>query len=193
MSKPLVHIELDEKSAAHVRQALKEYDKDSEGAIMRAILLLGKNIEVGAKMRLNGMLGSAKHWVTGRLANSIHTETKTVNTYGEIKIGKSPEVTGANDGNLGIPVGELEAVVGTNVEYAADIEFGHPEKIITPVNAKALRFKPKGSNTYIFRKKAVIPASSGESFLQWAANNRGKNFAKLVKQEINKETDRFNK
>ena|ERR1700686_1876937 len=53
--------------------------------------------------------------------------------------------------------------VGTNVEYAAQWEYGAPAKHIVPVKAKALAFNIGGE--IIFRKWANIPALAARPFL----------------------------
>ena len=55
---------------------------------------------------------------TGRLRSSIHPEFAGAKQF-------SYTAAGATwDGSLGVPLRELEAVVGSNVEYAAAQEFG---------------------------------------------------------------------
>jgi len=102
-----------------VKKSFRKYGKDAGKAVIRAVNKAGLNIESDAKRRLKGLLGSARHWVTGRLASSVHTEMKGENTFVPIKDSKS------GDSNLGVQTGETEAVVGTNVEYASKIEFDY--------------------------------------------------------------------
>lgn len=61
---------------------------------------------------------------------------------------------------MGIEGGLPVAKVGTNVEYALFVHEGTgvygPRGIpIRPVRAKALRFKPKGSKEFIYRKRSA--------------------------------------
>jgi phage gpG-like protein len=74
----------------------KGYEKEAVKAIDMAVKETAANIESDAKKRLRGMFGSAKHWITGRLAASIYNRK----------------------------VKDMEKVVGTDVEYAPYIEFG---------------------------------------------------------------------
>ena len=112
-----VSIEIE--NLAEVKASFKKYGKDATKAVMNAVNRTGLSIESDAKRRLRGLLGSAKHWITGRLASSVHMETKKENTFNPIKDSKT------KDGSLGVKIGELEAVVGTNVEYADKIEFDY--------------------------------------------------------------------
>ena len=175
-----VKIELDQKSVNEVNRSLRDYGKRAGRALMDAILKTGLAIETDAKSRLKGELGSAKHWITGRLATSVHMESKEMNSFR-----MESHASKLSDGTLRVAIADDEAVVGTNVKYASDIEFGHPERVIVPINAKALRFKPKGSSEYIFRKRAVIPAFEGDSFLRFAGERQEKKFAQRVTKELN--------
>lgn len=112
-----IEIELDQKSAKAVQKSFKDYGKDAVEAIKRGVMRTALAIETDAKRRLRGELGSARHWITGRLAASVHTEMEGENTFEKKQESKS------GDGKLGVNVGGLEAAVGTNVEYADKIEF----------------------------------------------------------------------
>lgn len=116
MASKLVDIEVDKSSADLVKKGLRKFDGDIKQAIISAIHATGLRIESVAKLRLKGALGSAKHWVTGRLASSVHTEMEGVNTF------EADQSSQSDDGSLGVDIGEMEAAVGTNVEYAQDIE-----------------------------------------------------------------------
>lgn len=112
-------IEIELQNEKLVNQGLRRFGGDVKKAVISALHATGLEIESIAKMRLNGLLGSARHWVTGRLASSIHTEMKGVNTFKGIAESKP------GDGRLGVNIGEMEAAVGTNVEYADKIEFDY--------------------------------------------------------------------
>ena len=112
-------IEVDQKSINLVNKSLKQYGVEAAKALMDAIFLTAIEMETDAKKRLNGQLGSAKHWITGRLASSVHAEVKGKNTF------NGTNASEPADGSLGVPVGDLEAIVGTNVEYGPKIEFGY--------------------------------------------------------------------
>lgn len=116
MSK-FVSIEVDQKSLNTVTQALRTYGRDAAKALLRGLWRTGLSIESDAKRRLNGQLGSARHWITGRLASSVHTEAKGQNSF------KGESASEASDSSFGIQPDELEVYVGTNVAYAPKIEF----------------------------------------------------------------------
>jgi len=111
-----VNIELDPQSVKEVNKSLRQYGQKAVDAIKTAVMRTALAIESDAKRRLNGMLGSAKHWVTGRLASSVHTEMEGLNSFDPIVDSKS------GDESLGVPFEEMEGIVGTNVEYAEKIE-----------------------------------------------------------------------
>ena len=115
-----VKIELDQNSVNDVNKSFRDYGKKAAKALKDAILLTGYAIVSDAKNRLNGRLGSAKHWITGRLASSVHVESKGVNSFKMES--KDSEV---KDGSLGVSIADDEAVVGTNVHYAPKIEFDY--------------------------------------------------------------------
>lgn len=111
-----VNIELDPQSVRDVNKSLRQYGQKAVDAIKTAVMRTALAIESDAKRRLNGQLGSAKHWVTGRLASSVHTEMEGLNSFDPIVDSKS------GDESLGVPFEEMEGIVGTNVEYAEKIE-----------------------------------------------------------------------
>jgi len=107
-----------------VIDALRDYQVKSDVALKRALIKTGLLIQSAAKLRLQEM----KHYVTGRLASSIHTEVqegwvKSINKLGgttyDYKATVSKEVF---DGSLKEIIGPLEVIVGTNVVYAEFIE-----------------------------------------------------------------------
>ena len=85
---------------------------------------VGLLIQSAAKLRLKEM----KHYITGRLASSIHSEVKEgiVQDNGEVSattFDYKAEVSGEMfDGTLHEEIAPLELIVGTNVEYAEKIE-----------------------------------------------------------------------
>jgi len=115
-----VKIELDQKSVNEVNRSLRDYGKRAGRALMDAILKTGLAIETDAKSRLKGELGSGKHWITGRLATSVHMESKEMNSFR-----MESHASKLSDGNLRVAIADDEAVVGTNVEYAPKIEFDY--------------------------------------------------------------------
>lgn len=117
-------IEIDEESYFKFRQSLKQYGNKAIGAIEKGIARTALFMETIAKQRLKGEFGSKKHWITGRLASSVHAEMKRLNTFKAIKDSKP------SDGNLNQQLGELDAAIGTNVEYANKIEFEYDSYMI---------------------------------------------------------------
>ena len=114
-----IEIEIDPKTLKLFEKSIKRYGVESPKALLRAIMQTAFAIETDAKYRLSGKLGSPRHWVTGRLASSVHVESKAVNTFTAIKDSKQSDAT------FGKPIDDMEALVGTNVEYAEKIEYDY--------------------------------------------------------------------
>lgn len=123
-------------------------------------------------------------------------------------------ITHRLEGNSGKP----SIVVGTNVEYAKAVEFGHSGMTILPKNKKALSWIPKaagvgefqGSNgktvrkryyktkdgsytlnsedARVFAKKVVIPPRAARPFLHPAFRKNKENIRKMIADVIRKET-----
>jgi hypothetical protein len=161
----MVDIQVDQKSIDTVLKSFDEYGVDAAKALGNAIYRTALNIESDAKRRLRGQLGSAKHWVTGRLASSIHTETKGYVNYkigGESAIVSGTSFTGNDhsqpeDSNFGMQVDDLEALVGTNVVYGPRIE------------------------------------TDFDPFITFATNRRSPELPKKIEDELNKLAKKFNK
>jgi hypothetical protein len=96
----------------------KGYEKEAKEAIDIAVWTTAAMIESDAKKRLRGMFGSAKHWITGRLADNIYNRK----------------------------VADMEKVVGTDVVYAPYIEFGTGDMVDIPEGSESVAalFKGKG-------------------------------------------------
>ena len=171
-------VEIDPVSYKGLQADLQKYGKDAEKAVTTAVLKTALSIETIAKQRLRGMFGSAKHWITGRLASSLHYEMTGKNSF------KGSKDSQPGDGKLNETVKQGEAIVGTNVDYAMPIEFGSRPHIITPKNAKVLAFKIGGK--LVFAKKVNHPGFKGESFLRYAAEVEDKKFAQRIEEELNK-------
>jgi len=119
VSKQFVNIEVDRASAKALQSSMKQYGRRAIKAITDGIKRTALAIETDAKRRLNGQLGSAKHWITGRLAASVHTEMEGLNSFDAVAESKQ------KDSNLQETVSDMEGIVGTNVEYADKIEFDY--------------------------------------------------------------------
>ena len=130
-----IEIEIDPKTLKLFEKSIKRYGVESPKALLRAILNTAFAIETDAKYRLSGKLGSGKHIVTNRLRASVHTEFKPGavkggggNTFGMPMTGIDSNVSEGskpNDSSFGMTVDDLEALVGTNVEYAQKIEYDY--------------------------------------------------------------------
>jgi len=127
----MVDIQVDQKSIDTVLKSFDEYGVAAAKALMNAIYRTALNIESDAKRRLNGQLGSAKHWITGRLASSVHTEIKGKNSF------EGNKASEGDDGSFGLQVDDLEALVGTNVVYAPRIETDYDSFIIFATNKRS--------------------------------------------------------
>lgn len=67
------------------------------------------------------------------------------------------------------PTGPAEYAVGTNVEYAPDVEFGTQPHVITPDGAEALRFEGAGGDI-VFAQRVEHPGTPAQPFLRPALN-----------------------
>lgn len=101
------------------------------GGVVRDLLRRGLLVETQAKRNLGGV-GGPKRIDTGRLRASIATVVVTRNN--------TPTV-----------------LVGTNVNYAMFVHegtglYGPRHTVIRPRRAKFLRFKPRGSNKWVYAR-----------------------------------------
>lgn len=105
----MITVRVDEKSQRATIKELRNYVKQTGENLKDVINRAGAAIENRAK------LGTPVK--TGRLRSSIHFEVKNdkSHTYND-------NLGNTFDGNLGLPLRELEVVVGTNVTYAPKIE-----------------------------------------------------------------------
>lgn len=96
---------------------LKGYEKEAQKAIKAGVDKTALAIESDAKERLKGKFGSRKHIITGRLRASVIAKLISGKSFSY-----SDDKGNNFDGTLVENPGELESLVGTNVEYAAKIE-----------------------------------------------------------------------
>lgn len=179
----LITIEL--QGQKEVNSVLRDFEKKSGEALMTAIKLTGLRIESASKTRLR----ERKHWITGRLASSIHSEVKEgvvgqTLTVSRAKHKYSDEKGNSYDGAFNEPLGDLELAVGTNVKYAGAIEHGSSPHIIEAVKAKFLKFTING--TTFFRRKVNHPGTEGDSFLRWAAVQNDEQLKRYTEEQMNK-------
>lgn len=119
------------------------------GGIYQDLLRRGLRVETQAKRNLGGIDGP-KRIDTGRLRASINTQV--------VQRPEGPAV-----------------IVGTNVWYARLVHdgtglFGPKHRMIRPVRAKRLRFKPRGGRKFVYARAVVGMAPN--RFLKnalWAA------------------------
>lgn len=149
-----------------VRQ-LQDFAGGSSVALMRGIARTGLDIQTAAKLRLQ----QRGHWITGRLASSIHSEVKD-----GVLDNKNKKITGTQysyeapktgvqfDGTFTSKAGDMELLVGTNVEYAARIELG---------------FKGTDSMGRKYNQ-------SGDSYLRYAATLAGGKIGDYIKQQLDR-------
>jgi hypothetical protein len=112
------------------RDTGRKIRRASNDAIGRDMLRRGFRVQKAAKQRLRA---SPRRIDTGRLINSIFV----------------------------VPVryrGTFGSRVGTNVTYAMFVHdgtgiYGPRKRLITPTRKKFLRFRPKGSATYVYARK----------------------------------------
>jgi phage gpG-like protein len=90
---------------------------------------------------------------TGRLAGSITTQS--------VEKGTNPESPATKADVIDKPFDENEVFVGTNVEYASDIEFGTGPHKITVKNAKVLT-----DGKTFFGKSVNHPGTPAQPFLR---------------------------
>jgi phage gpG-like protein len=107
-----------------VIDGLRKFKSDTDKGLRKALAKTGLKIQSAAKLRLKQM----RHYITGRLASSIHSEVKEGYLTDAGQIGGTvydyeAEVTKESfDGTLGERAEDFEVLVGTNVEYATKIE-----------------------------------------------------------------------
>ena len=70
---------------------------------------------------------------------------------------------------------------GTAVDYAFPVEFGSRPHIIKPKTKKALRWKDKSTNEYIFAKKVKHPGTKGRHFMLKGIQNAVPGIIKVLK------------
>lgn len=130
------------------------------------------------KFLAQNKLKADRHIVTSRLRNSLYVQINTdyltakkVYDQQSAKGGNS-ETYSDNEGKsynseLNVELNKNQGAVGTNVEYAAAIEYGYAAHEIEAKNFKQLGNPKVGW----FGKKVKHPGFKGDSFLYWAAKN----------------------
>jgi phage gpG-like protein len=158
-------IEIDKASQDNLNRQFEALKVGAGRSMFSALMKVGFKIKTEAQLRLTGR----GHIVTSRLKNSIFVKSKKMTdvlnsknqlTYSD-KDGKS-----YNSDLSTVSLNEGELAIGTNVEYAAAIEFGSRPHVIEVKNKKVL-----SNGTQIFGKRVNHPGFGGDSYLYWALRN----------------------
>ena len=186
-------IELQQASYNNMMSQMNLLQQKSPAQAMKMLITLLFDIKTLAQLKLK----SDRHIDTSRLRNSIYVKTLAQKGAKRADNKESYTVKGKTySKELDVELTNKEGAVGTNVEYAAAIEFGYPAQTITPKNGKFLSWLPKaegeawfdfgkswklkkyykdktGSITLekqnrVFAKKVNHPGFAGDSFLYWA-------------------------
>jgi phage gpG-like protein len=200
MKSIIISASLDEQSLQDTLKALKKFGKDAEKVVKNVVDLTALDVETDAKDKLKG-----NHVKTNRLRASIHREIKPNQSFNY-----SDNKGGFFDGSLKVNFGEFEAITGTNVEYAASMEFGSKPHKIEAKPGKVLAFqmstasslvgrvdlyfnkktgrwnKNTSKGTLIFAKSVNHPGFHGDSFLRYAVEKNKQKFVKRMTEALNK-------
>jgi len=76
-----------------------------------------------------------------------------------------------------------EHIVGTNVEYAPDVEFGTRPHVITPDEADALAFKGTGGEM-VFTRRVEHPGTPAQPFLRPAVRDHQSDLVENINDAI---------
>ncbi len=171
----MITVSIEEQSQRNVIIALTRFGDKAVKVIQDVVNRTALAIEVDGKNKLR----ADGHIITARLRSSIHAETVNGQKF------TYSDKDGINyDGSLGEKLLPMEAVAGTNVEYAGDIEFGTGPHLIRPKNAKALKFEKDGKT--IFAKWVKHPGFKGDSYMGYAAEKQRPKFPQRMETELNK-------
>jgi len=81
--------------------------------------------------------------------------------------------------------GQLRKVVGTNVEYAPDVEFGTAPHVIEPNDAEALQFTVDGEE--VFAARVEHPGTEAQPFLRPALREHEDTLAREIRDAVREE------
>ena len=127
-------IKIEIEGQAELMKDFEQYEKEAQKALVQATLIIANKVRNDSITRLKGGLGSAKHWITGRLQSSIHIQKKGDESYSY-----KDDNNQSFEGGIKTEIAVGEVIVGTNVEYAANIEFNKDSFL----NYAAVRNAPK--------------------------------------------------
>lgn len=192
-----VKIEID---SAVMKNLQKNFDSLKIGgpdSAYRALMKVAFKIKSEAQLRLTGR----GHIITSRLKNSIFVKSKKMSDVikGKNQLTYSDAKGNSYKSDLStVTLDDFEFAIGSNVEYAQDIEFGSKAHEITAKSGGVLSWVPKaagkmwitgknkstlksyykdkaGANTLtnqrVFAKSVRHPGFRGDSFLYWAMKN----------------------
>lgn len=158
-----IQIGIDPRTLKHLSDQFDLVKKGAGDSMYRALIKVAFKIKSEAQLRLTGR----GHIITSRLKNSIFVKgQKHINapnnglTYTDTK-GKSYKSDLST-----VKLAANELAIGTNVEYAPDIEFGSRPHVIESKNRKVL-----SNGKTFFGRKVNHPGWSGDSFLYWGMKN----------------------
>ena len=124
--------------ASHVRHQLNHVEIERVltspvGPVAKQMLLRGYRVQAQARKNLGGGRSGPKRIDTGKLRASISVQLKKKNSR------------------------TLTVRVGTNVTYAIWVHdgtglYGPLHRVITPKTKRYLRFKPHGTNQYVYAR-----------------------------------------
>lgn len=117
----------------------KGFENEARKAVKKGVDRTALAVESDAKRRLHGELGSSKHWITGRLAASVHAKLQKGQSFQYT----APVTRESFNGTLVIEPDPNEAFAGTNVEYAGKIEFLYDSFLGWAAVNQAKKFKDR--------------------------------------------------
>lgn len=158
-----VKIEIDQASLNNLNKQFAALGTTIKDASPKAIFKVLMKIKTEAQLYLTGR----GHVVTSRLKNSIYVKMPGHDKHPQNTQSYSADGKTYNSDLKTVSLRENEGAVGTNVEYAAGIEFGFKPHTIVAKNAKVLG-TPK---TGFFGKKVNHPGYAGDSYLYRALKN----------------------
>lgn len=163
MSKNGVNIEIDQASLNNLNKQFAALGTTIKDASPKAIFKVLMKIKTEAQLYLTGR----GHVVTSRLKNSIYVKMPGFDNVPNNSKSYTADGKSYDSDLKTVVVKDNEGAVGTNVEYAAGIEFGFKPHTIVAKNAKVLG-TPK---TGFFGKKVNHPGYAGDSYLYRALKN----------------------
>ncbi len=158
-----VSIEIDKASLNNLNKQFAALCTTIDKAAPRDIEKVLYKMKTEAQLRLTGR----GHIVTSRLRNSIYVQMHGFDNFPDNSKSYSANGKSYSSELKTVRLKENEGAVGTNVEYAAGIEFGFRPHVIEAKNAKVLG-TPK---TGFFGKRVNHPGYKGDSYLYWALKN----------------------